>query len=276
MRKKLMIFSVLILTVAATVYGIAVDIIAQLSLQKQSANLYILNNFAGDWTSDGKFVENPGISAGWQSLDFQLKQFQIPNSRTLSAIVKGDKVGAAKELCAYVKQYIESPEFIEAYKAKREKAKPTSEPYRPDAATIKSQKDSIKETEANLAKMKKMKMLTAAQIAQIEKGIADMKKQTAEWDDLAPNKTRWEKMYPEDASLMIKQRLEEYLATAATVDFNATLTTAGRKQKFTNPAYENQSLKWKAIYRAGKEANEEVTAFVKNWLKEGVITANKN
>lgn len=274
-KKKTVIFTILILTVAATVYGFTADIIERLSLQKQSANLYILNNFAGDWTSNGDFGQDTGVSGNWQSIDFQLKQFQIPNSRTLSAIVSGDKVSAAKELCAYVKQYVESPEFIAAYKAKREKAKPASEPYRPDAATIKAQKDSIRETEANLVKLKKMKMMTAAQLAQVEKGIADMKKQVAEWDDPAPNKTRWLKKYPEDASLMVKQSLEEYLATAATVDFNATLTPAGRKQKFTNPAYENQSLKWKAIYRAGKDVNSEVTAFVNNWLKEGIKTADK-
>lgn len=267
-NKKILIFGVLILTIATTVYGITADVLEQLNLQKQRADLYVLNNFAGDWTSDGNFGQDPGIGTDWQSIDFQLKQFQIPTVRTLSSIAKNDKTSAAKELCEYVKAYIASPAFIEAYKAKREKAKPSSEPYRPDEATIKSQKASLKQLEAQQTQMKKM--LPPAQFAQFEKGITAMRAQIAEWNDSTPNKTRWLKMYPEDASVMVRQRLEEYLATAATVDFNAALTPVGRKQKFVNPEYENKSLKWKAIYRAGKEVNDEVTLFVKNWLKEGV------
>lgn len=274
-KKKLVIFTFLILTIATTVYGFTADIIERLSLQKQSANLYILNDFVGDWTSGSNFNEDTGGASNTNSIDNQLKQFQIPNSRTLSSIISGDKVGAAKELCAYVKEYVESPEFLAAYKAKREKAKPTSEPYRPDAATINLQKSSLKQTEAQYVQLKKNKMIPASALSQMEKGIADMKQQIAEWDNPAPNKTRWEKMYPEDASVVVKNRLQEYLAVAATVDFSATLTPAGRKRKFTNPAYENQSLKWKAIYRAGKDVNDEVKAFVNNWLKEGIITADK-
>lgn len=273
-NRKMMMIGILALF-AFTAYGMNSDIFDQLSLQKQRANVYILNDFAGDWTTDGDFGSNPGTGSDWQSVDFQLKQFQIPSSRSLPSIIKGDKIGAAKELCAYVRQYVESPEFLAAYKAKREKSKPSTEPYRPDAATIGAQKASLKQTEAQYVQLKKNKMIPASALAQMEQGIAEMKKQIGEWDDPAPNKTRWEKMYPEDASVMIKNRLEEYLAIAATVDFNATLTPAGRKQKFTNPAYENQSLKWKAIYRAGKDVNDTVMIFVKDWLREGVKVAAK-
>lgn len=269
--KSVLKHTLLIVMIVSTTYGVTADIIERLSLQKQRANLYILNNFAGDWTPDGNLGENKGIGSNWESIDFQLKQFQIPTIRNLPSIVAGNEVTAATEICAYAKQYLSSQEFIDAYRAKREKAKPTSEPYRPDAATIKSQKAAIKEAEANLLKVKKM--MSAQQVAQMQNGIEQMKKQVAEWDDPAPNKTRWEKMYPENPSLMIKQRLEEYLAIAATVDFNAQLTASGRKQKFVNPAYENQSLKWKAIFRAGKDVNDEVTEFVKKWLKEIVINA---
>ena len=40
---------------------------------------------------------------------------------------------------------------------------------------------------------------------------------------------------------------------------------------FVNPDYEKKSKKWKAIYRAGKEVNDAVTAFVKDWLKGEII-----
>ena len=82
-----------------------------------------------------------------------------------------------------------------------------------------------------------------------------------------PNKEIWEKTYPADPALLIKKRLQEYLTLAATVDFKATLTGSGKKQVFTNSAYEKKSLKWKAIYRVGKEVNDVVTAFVKEWMK---------
>ena len=258
---KSIILSILTIAFVSTVYGIAADVIEQLSLQKQNANQHILNNFVGDWTLGDNSVEDTGGTNNPNSIDNQLKIFRIPTMRTLSSIVTGNKSVAAKELCEYVRRYVESPEFIVDYKAKREKAKPTSEPYRPDEAAVKSQKASLKQMEAQYAQMKRI--LSKEQLAQIEKGMKEMRAQIAEWDDPTPNKTRWLKMYPEDASVMIKNRLEEYLATAATVDFNAQLTPAGRKQKFTDPAYENQSLKWKAIYRAGKDVNDEVMVLLK-------------
>ncbi|MGZ5222418.1 MAG: hypothetical protein ACXWC7_20185, partial [Chitinophagaceae bacterium] len=33
---------------------------------------------------------------------------------------------------------------------------------------------------------------------------------------------------------------------------------------------------WKALYRAGKEVNDVVTAFVKDWMKGEIIAAQKN
>lgn len=77
------------------------------------------------------------------------------------------------------------------------------------------------------------------------------------------------KIYPEDPAIIVKTRLNEYLQLLATVDFDAQLTgTTKNNRKFVKPAYENQSLKWKAIYRAGKDVNEVASAFAKEWLKE--------
>jgi hypothetical protein len=72
--------------------------------------------------------------------------------------------------------------------------------------------------------------------------------------------------------LAVKTRLNEYLELHATVDFNARLTGTGSNQKFVNPAYEKKSLKWKAIYRAGKDVNDVAAAFAKDWLKGDVIS----
>ncbi len=208
MRKRILVITITLLVSFSTfAFAVANDIISQLQLQQQTAKTHILNNFVGDWTSGDNFVEDTGGSSNPNSVYEQLKQFRIPKSSALSSIINGNKAETAKELCQYVKEHINSSEFIEAYKQKREKAKPTSEPYRPDAATINAQKKALKETEANIAKMRKM--LTKDQLAQMEKGLADMKKQIADWDDPTPNKSRWEKMYPENPQILIKQRLEE-------------------------------------------------------------------
>jgi hypothetical protein len=92
-----------------------------------------------------------------------------------------------------------------------------------------------------------------------------------------PNKDRWEKMYPANPEVFIKQRLQEYLSLVATVDFNAALTEPDKynKRTFVNPVYEKKNFKWKACYRAGKEVNDVVTAFVKDWLKGEIISATK-
>jgi len=92
-----------------------------------------------------------------------------------------------------------------------------------------------------------------------------------------PGKANWEKRYPLDPSGLVKKRLQEYLQLAATVDFNAVLAAPDKYtvKKFANPAFEKKPHKWKAIYRAGKEVNDVVTAFVKEWLKGEIISSTK-
>ncbi|MFT3843817.1 MAG: hypothetical protein QM725_02100 [Lacibacter sp.] len=237
-------------------------IIEKLGMQHNSAQYYIMGNFLGNF--------NGGAESEYD-------EFQIPYAKMLPSIINGDKTGAAQELCLYIKQYANSEEFSETYKKKREAAKPESEPWRPDQTMIDEQKKSVKDMEKQLADMKKNKQMPAATIQAMEKAVADQKKMLAEWSDPTPNKTKWEKNFPEDPSVLIKRRLEKYLALTATVDFNAALTAADKygKKKFTNPEYEKKSAEWKAAYRAGKDVNASVTAFVKEWLKGPIISNTK-
>lgn len=261
MMKKYIVL--LMIPVVFCFYSITDNIITQLGIEEPTGNRFILNNFAGDFT-DG-FVEDNGGQPN--SIDVQLKEFRIPYARLLPAVINGNKTQVAKELCAYVKTYVSSEAFMKTYAAKREKTKPTSEPWRPDAKDIQQQEEQIKITEKEIAKVKAAKQMPEAAIKAMDDAIAQQKKQIAAWKEPTPNKTKWDKNYPENPAVMIKARLEEYLQLAATVDFTATLT-GGNKKKFTNPAYESKSLKWKAVYRAGKDVNTVVTAFVKDWLKE--------
>ena len=247
------------------------NIIDKLGLGEEIARKHIVQNIAGDFSEEPIGSINEESGGGENNVRLELKRFRIPNLRLLPDIIKGDKAGASRELCLYIKEYVSSAEFLAAYQRQRDAAKPVSEPPRLDATAMTALKNSVKEMEANRSKMKADKAPEAA-IRQMEQAIVQMKNQIAAQSDPTPNLTQWKKLYPEDAAVAVKNRLNEYLTLAATVDFNAATTGVGKNRKFTNPAYEAKSLKWKAIYRAGKEVNDVAAAFVKQWLKEGVKT----
>lgn len=274
MKKKTgMLFScIMVLIISA--FTLNDSIIKQLGISHQSARQHILNNIIGDFRHEPVDISIAEDGGGPGSLGEQLKAFRVPRINQLAAIIQNDKAGAAKELCNYVKQYVNSEEFISAYTKARESAKPTNEPYRMDAAGIAGLKKSLKEMEDGLAKMKAAKMPASA-VQQMEDGIAAQKKMIAAQNDPTPNKTKWNKMYPANPADAVKTRLQEYLAIAATVDFTAVTTGSGKNKVFVNPAYEKKSLQWKAVYRAGKEVNTVVTAFINQWLKEGIMKGDK-
>ncbi len=274
MKKYIHLYALLVPALLLIAWKGVHDIIAQLGIEEKNARTHILQNFIGDFAVTGEIEEDHGGNTE-NNIDAQLSSFKIPYTRLLPTIIKGDKVASAKALCNYVKDYVNSEEFQEDYATRKEKAKPTSEPWRPDAATIQSQEQSIKSAEKDIAKAKASKQVPESTLAMTEAAIQQQKKQVEAWKDPTPNKTKWEKLYPTDPAIAIKARLQEYLQLVATVDFNATLTSGGTKRKFVNPEYEKKSLKWKAIYRAGKEVNEAVTAFVKDWLKGDIISKEK-
>lgn len=259
-----------------TAFCFAEDILARLGLEERTARYFVLSNLAGSF-SESPTGESEQDEENSNDPYYQTLSFRIPYARLLPSVITGDKAGAARELCAYVKMYVNSADFMEDYTKRREAAKPTSEPWRPDAEMIEGQRKSVKEMEKQLADMKKQKGISPSVISSFEKSIQEQKASLAQWEDPTPNKTRWEKKYPADPSGIIKKRLEEYLALSATVDFSAQLTPADKygKKKFMNPEYEKKSNKWKACYRAGKEVNDVVTAFVREWLKGPVLTAQK-
>lgn len=274
MKNKQLSISIFSLLILLTGFRLADDIIQKLGLEQKTAHHYILSNIAGG------FEQSPidvSIVEGGDDSYQQMKSFRIPYMRLLPSIIQGDKAGAARELCVYVKMYVNSTAFMEDYQQRREAAKPTSEPWRPDEDMIKSQRQSVKELEKQIADLKKQKSLSPELMKTYEKGLDDQKKMLADWEDPHPNQTLWQKQYPEDPAILVKAKLQEYLALVATVDFTAPLTAPDKykKVKFVNPAHEKQSLRWKACFRAGKEVNEVVTAFVKEWLKGEIISKDK-
>jgi hypothetical protein len=277
MKKLKLIISAIFLLTVVTGYCLADEIISRLGMEHRNARHYILSNLVGSFEVGPMEENNEDGGSNADAYD-QMKSFRIPYARLLPAVIKGDKAGAARELCTYVKMYINSSDFMDDYTKRREAAKPTTEPWRPDAELIQSQRQSVKEMDKQLADLKKQKGISPDIIAAYEKGILDQKKNLAEWEDPHPNLTRWEKSYPADPAPLVKQKLQDYLTLAATVDFEAALTAPDKYKtvKFVNSAYEKQSLKWKACFRAGKEVNEIITTFVKEWLKGEIISKEKN
>lgn len=240
------------------------DVIEKIGTTQETAQSHILNNLIGNFKHTPVNTDVEGYYEGLENYD---AGFKIPRL-SLSAIAGGDKSAIARELCAYVKEYVHSREFTAAYQQARASARPTEEPFRMSAAQVAEMKKNLKESETAIAKNRKM--MSADMIEKMEEGLASLRKTIAEQSDATPNNTQWRKLYPENPADAVKNRLQEYLKLAATVDFNAELSGTGENKKFVNPVYEKKPLKWKAIYRAGKEVNNVVTAFVKEWLKEGI------
>ncbi len=249
-------------------FSIASDIVSQLGLKHATAQDHILKNFVGDFRNSP--LESAQYKISSEMLGDQLNKFKIPKASQLAAVMSGDKKAATIELCQYIKDYVNTKEFVDQYQMMRAKAKPTQEPYQ-------MSKEQIQAFEKNMIEAEKAIKASAAyvdaqQLAEAKKVIAEKRAEFQEMkNNPTPNKTLWEKVYPEDPELMVKNRLNEYLALSKTVNFDAELKQVGSKKKFVNPQYENKSLKWKAIYRAGKDANVAATAFIQDWLKGDII-----
>lgn len=245
-------------------------IVDNLGMNESDTKEHILKNIVGRQSEEPIEAEETFDSK--DKAYEELKTFKIPYARLLPQIINGDKAAAAKEMCNYVKEYVNSQEFIDDYNNLREQTKPVSEPQQMDEATLKSLKAQLKEAEKSLAMMKGNKYIPASTLKQYEKSVADLKKQIPEKTDPTPNKTKWLKLYPENPANAVKKSLEEYLKIASSVNFKAETTGTGKRKKFVLAEYEAKSLKWKAIYRAGKDVNDVTVAFIKEWLKGDIIS----
>jgi hypothetical protein len=270
MRKNTIAFLAGTSILVLSAFTIVDDIIARLGMKQTEAKRFIFGNMLADFYYFPNGDDRPPSHG---------HDFQIPFLKVLPEVAKGDKVGAAKELCAYVKMYCNSEDFMNEYTRYRNGFRPADKPA-PDENVkkandnlIKMYKEQIPMYEKYLADARKAKDATSINL--YEKGLKDMKKAVADLEDLNPERTIWEKKYPVNPASFVKARLEEYLSLVATVDFDAKLTPKGSKMIFVNPDYERKSKKWKAIFRAGREVNHEVTAFVKEWLKGEIVASVK-
>ncbi|MEO6734498.1 MAG: hypothetical protein ABIN01_24980 [Ferruginibacter sp.] len=213
-------------------------------------------------------------------------------ARNIKHIAAGNKVAIAKDLMAYAKQYVSSESFKKQYDLERAMARPVQEALKPIRTKAQIQKDEIVKTEKSIKDLEKnMKGMDAAMQKNMLPVMDMFKKMLREYQDPnhqyfkglllyeAAEKDRaiksydeavqnWEKNYPDNCTLVIKERLQKFLEVTKDVDFDAELKTSYNKKVFVKPAYESKPTEWKQAFRAGKEVTTMARAFASQWLSE--------
>jgi len=232
-------------------------------------------------------TKDQGLDGVKQSfLNGYLYYYGAKNAKNIALNNRG---AVAKDLLTYTKQYVSSPIFKSEYEKLRKDAKPEEE-----VEKLRSKEDirkeKIAETEKSIAKT--VEIMKQKDMVKVMQPTLDLLKKTLEDYKQPDNKyieafyqyeiresedrkrsyrerlARWEKEYPVDFNVKIKERLQQFLTLSATVDFDAELKQVGNKKKFVNPTYEGKSYDWKQIYRAGKDVIEPSIKFAQQWLSE--------
>lgn len=205
-------------------------------------------------------------------------------------IAVSDRVAVANDVMAYAKSYVAKPEFQQAYQETRKQQKPMPPPAPKSKDQIQAEQiaaieKSIAETEKGMkaysADMQEsMKEVLKSFHDQLEdyknpendmlKYLADAEKfnYQAATQTYEANLANWEKIYPENYQVMVRGRLETFLAVTVDVDYSAPVHEEYGLKKFNNAAYEKKPDEWKMAYRAGKPVVDAAREFASAWLKE--------
>lgn len=205
-------------------------------------------------------------------------------------IISGNRAAIAKDLMEYAKQQVNSPSFKKEYDQMRADAKPEA-PEEQLISKEEMRKKSIAEIEKSITELEKSIKISPDMAKALQpvldmqkitlKDYKDPKSQTIDLlysGEVYQHESRirsyeerlasWEKEFPADHRIMIRERLEHFIKLAKSVDFNAELKTVRDKKKFVNSNYENKPDEWKQVFRAGKEVIQPAISFAEQWLKE--------
>ncbi|TFG79033.1 MAG: hypothetical protein E4H26_00980, partial [Flavobacteriales bacterium] len=111
MKTKHSIILVALALLCMSAYSLADSIIERLGMDHKSAQWSILSNIVR------RFDSGPMDN-------FDDEPFKVPYAKLLSSFVSGDQTDAARELCDYVKNYVNSEKFLNDYNSIREDAIP--------------------------------------------------------------------------------------------------------------------------------------------------------
>ena len=207
--------------------------------------------------------------------------FTTANDQARVALVTG--------VINFARAYTTSADFAKRWGMFRENQKPSQPQTGPtsmaamQAEQKKALEEAVKNMEEAARKMPQMKATFDEQIKGLRQQIAELGKAdpaaNAQMDAILKqsaqqaqelhkqNVAEWEKKYPVDPKPFVAQRLREFLAMSATVDFTAKLVTTNGKMRFENPEYERKDSQWKYMYRAGKPAVDAARTLAQDWLK---------
>lgn len=215
-----------------------------------------------------------------------LDAYGVKNAKNIAL---GKRAAVVKDLLLYTKDYVSTPAFKKEYDVMKESHKPTpATAETPEAMKrnlIEQYKKSVSETEKSLkaadatikpifekvladakAELKKAEDPKNPMLLSYAENYPEMAKQMEENNKY--QLAEWEKQYPSNPLLFVKERLQQFLDETEGIDFNAETVLKNGKKVFTNKAYESKGSRWKMAYRAGKEVVESARAFVTQWINE--------
>ena len=242
----------------------AADVLSQLGITLQAAKEAV-----GSVLNGG--IYNPGLPAA---------AFKL-----LPAAARGEAAAAG---VAWLKAYTATPEFKGQYAKIRESRKPQPPEFQgtPEEELKRGEDDQNREMEESKkalatlppelrAQMEEVMKATRAMLTQmntpesrkikLDTIKAERADRTKRYED---DTATWKRDYPENPAPIVANRLKEFLAASADVDFSAKLVSRNGRMVFENQAYEEKSSQWKMCFRAGKEATTAARAAVQAWLKE--------
>ena len=235
----------------------------------------------GSNTAEANETVFSAFSGGTVYMSGTAEVFKTANEQARVALVTG--------VINFARTYTTSADFAKRWGVFRENQKPSPPQAGPTSMSAiqeqqkKAYEEAIKNMEETAKKMPQMKATFDAQIKAMREQIAALSKTdpaaNAQMDAIlkegaanaqAQHKlavAEWEKKYPVDPKPFIAQRLREFLAMSATVDYTAKLVKKDGKMRFENPEYERKDSQWKYMYRAGKPAVDAARALAQDWLK---------
>ena len=197
MKKKIVLFSLFVVATAATAFKVVDGIIERLGMMQSAAQGNIVSNIVGSFSSEPMSTYNDDGDPS--------SSFNMPYVPKLSTVILGDKVAAAKELCDYVKAFINSEAFITQYNKQRQSAMPLTD--KGNSLTTLLKNKTVFEKNINNYKT------DTKYVAEQQKELDDNQKRIDALVEAAkkpfPGKANWEKKYPVDPTALVKKRLEE-------------------------------------------------------------------
>lgn len=262
MKKMSRIGVVCLLVLSTMAFVVVKNVFDQLEIAEDEARAYIFGNF-----KEGNL--------------------SFPHSSVLKGIASGKRAGVVKELGDYIRKYCSSPDFLQAYKEARESARPAAPADK--AAKVKARLEEIKRDIASneegmkgaAGDMKKLYEATIKMLKEEQQALADPRNpqhglfmsNLSEGNDMDASQyaaavKEFDKEYPANVQVLIKRRLQEFLALTADMDFDAKLVEKGGRKRFADPKLEAKDETWKRCFRCGRETIVAARAFAQQWLAE--------